>query len=416
MQISTYRDWTVRNLLDRRAAQPENRLPVNHEYQRGDREWSRAQQRMFIDSVLRRYPVPAFYLHDPTDGEQVRQASRRPFWVVDGQQRLAAMMLFREDKLRLADAPSARGYPGSLAVPYFPSEIECTWGGRTYSRLSAEDRQRFEDTEVVVHVVQTRDECIVRDLFIRLQGGSTLTAQQCRDAYPGAFPEYVKRTGGCPDYPVGNNYGAGHRLFTDFAYGSGDAMRQLAAQLWLLVAELTAEVPRLPPIRSRDLDHLYACNVDFDPEGSVTRRYEELLDLLVGALASAPRRPGKYRRVFLVDVVVALLDLLADPEVAQGLQGRRQELGEAMYRFAEDVASERVRGFAFKEQGHARHVLAYREESGSLDVGAVRARSRSLAADLRGVLGLDLDREEQARRVDVPSEDDLESEAEEPII
>ena len=44
----------------------------------------------------------------------------------------------------------------------------------------------------------------VRDLFIRLQAGTPLTAQEKRDAWPGDFTTFVIRHAGKPEHPDEN--------------------------------------------------------------------------------------------------------------------------------------------------------------------------------------------------------------------
>lgn len=44
----------------------------------------------------------------------------------------------------------------------------------------------------------------VRDLFIRLQAGTPLTAQEKRDAWPGDFTLFVIRHAGKPKHPASN--------------------------------------------------------------------------------------------------------------------------------------------------------------------------------------------------------------------
>ena len=64
----------------------------NPEYQRGE-AWSDLQKASFIDSILRRYPVPALFLHKvETPGLDDSPVTK--YEIVDGQQRLSALRDF----------------------------------------------------------------------------------------------------------------------------------------------------------------------------------------------------------------------------------------------------------------------------------------------------------------------------------
>ena len=408
MHIRTFVDWSIKGMLNRRQAEPD-RLPVNREYQRGNSAWTTAQQKMFIDSVLRGYPIPAFYLHDESE-QRISITAERPYWIIDGQQRLVAMAKFVDDKLRLNEPPAPGKARSSTSAPYFSTEIECTWGGCVWSRLPPEVREKFLAQPLAVHVVQTLDQNIVRDLFIRLQGGSPLTAQQRRDAFPGPFPEYIKKIGGFPEHPTPNPYGDGHDLFTTYAYGGGDASRQLAAQLWLLTYELCTPPGRIAPCGSRQLDQLYACNVDFDEGAQITKTYEMRLDLLGRCLAKGKRRSRKYGRSFVLDTWIALHELLNDDRALPAIHADPKRVGDALYDFYEAVQAKQSPGYTFDQQGHIRRVIAYREVGTRFDPDCLRTRSIAIRDDLREVLKL-TDLDEEARQVD-PTEQALADEAE----
>ncbi|MFD4863598.1 DUF262 domain-containing protein, partial [Streptomyces atratus] len=66
-----------------------------------DEVWSLQQKRLLIDSILNGWKLPKFYFaktsSDPDE-----------FDVVDGQQRLATIWEFQEDKLQLSDETAKR--------------------------------------------------------------------------------------------------------------------------------------------------------------------------------------------------------------------------------------------------------------------------------------------------------------------
>lgn len=95
--ISTIDTKTIRGLL---ALRKNNMLTVNSEYQRGA-VWTSVQQKKLIDSVLRGYPLPIIYLHHKK--REVEGMLKDDLEIIDGQQRLNALELFKEGGLNLFD-------------------------------------------------------------------------------------------------------------------------------------------------------------------------------------------------------------------------------------------------------------------------------------------------------------------------
>ena len=136
-----------------------------------------------------------------------------------------------------------------------------------------------------------------RDLFVRLQSGSALNAQERRDAMPGGMNDFVLRLGGKPDilkYP-------GHDYFKAAmgAKPGGDRgkTRQLAAQVTsLLLAQSSAVGATLPDINAAAIDELYHDNLDFDPNGAEARRISKVFDLLHRLLRDGMRPRAQRTR------------------------------------------------------------------------------------------------------------------------
>lgn len=61
----------------------QERLVVDRKYQRAS-NWDVSMQKLFIDSMLRDYPVPLVYIHNNND----------KYYIVDGQQRINAIIAF----------------------------------------------------------------------------------------------------------------------------------------------------------------------------------------------------------------------------------------------------------------------------------------------------------------------------------
>ena len=92
--------------------------------------------------------------------------------------------------------------------PSFIQELPCRWAGKSFDELDKDEQIRFRDTHLSVVMIQTDARNEARDLFIRLQAGLPLNAQEKRDAWPGNFTEYILTIGGKPEiarYP-GNEF------------------------------------------------------------------------------------------------------------------------------------------------------------------------------------------------------------------
>jgi hypothetical protein len=292
-------DFTIRKLVDLRR---ERMIVVNPEYQRGE-VWKRPQQKRLIDSILRGYPLPFFFFHHIK--RAVGEYSSEVLEVIDGQQRMNAICAFYENAFKLfdpaKDAADAR-------FPRFIGETPCPWARCDFDSLSPQLKADFLDTKLPVNKIIADDPNAPRDLFIRLQAGMPLNAQEKRDAWPGKFTEFVLRAGGKPEvdrYP-------GHEFFTKVmgakpAKGRGK-FRQFCAQMAMLFLTRRA-TGRLCDTKSEAIDDFYYQNLDFDDKSADAQRFLEILDKL--ALFFGDRK-RPYMKAHEAIHLVLLMDLLLD--------------------------------------------------------------------------------------------------------
>ena len=276
----------VGDLIDLRKA---GMLHVNQEYQRGQ-VWSRVQQQKLVDSLLRGYPIPLLYFHFKKQ-EAAGLTSQR-YEVIDGQQRLDAIYHFGEGAWPLLDQV---GDDKKAKFPKFLKEQPCAWGGKSISDLSEVMRQDFLDIELPVAIVESEQENEVRDLFVRLQSGLPLNAQETRDSWPGEFTDFILWLGGKPIIP---RY-PGHKFFRHTVRmkpdGDRGSTRQLAAQLSLIqIYRRENKYREFPDISSQAVTDFYYQHVDFDKNGEDARRLVQILDVISDALAgwSGPKLHG----------------------------------------------------------------------------------------------------------------------------
>jgi hypothetical protein len=161
------RPWplvTIFGIRDRINTKPDfQRPPV----------WGLAQKQLLIDTVLRNYDIPKLYW---------RKTGSKPdkYDVVDGQQRLRAIWEF---------------FDGSFPLPQDADPIDGeVIAGKKYSEFPDALRIHFDTYPLDVVILENTDEDEVREMFLRLQNGTTLKAQEKRNAYPGKMRDFVRET------------------------------------------------------------------------------------------------------------------------------------------------------------------------------------------------------------------------------
>jgi len=147
-----------------------NRIDTNPDYQRPP-VWTRSQKQLLVDTILRNYDIPKLYW---------RRTGKKPdtYDVIDGQQRLRAIWEF---------------FTGDYGLPRNADPIdEYPVAGIKYDALPDELRIRLDTYPLDIVLVEDADEDEVREMFLRLQNGTSLRAQEKRNAYPGKMRDYVR--------------------------------------------------------------------------------------------------------------------------------------------------------------------------------------------------------------------------------
>lgn len=159
-------------------------MNIRPEYQRR-LVWDAKKKSLFIESLLMNIPIPPIFLYE-TD------LSR--YEVMDGQQRLNAIIEFYENDLRLRGLEAWKelnGYTYKKCPPRIQRGL---------------DRRRISATVLLAENVgkHGKADCIRREVFERLNtGGATLNPQELRNSlYSGRFNDLIIKL-------------AGNRLFDD---------------------------------------------------------------------------------------------------------------------------------------------------------------------------------------------------------
>lgn len=141
----------------KRLVEDRKELIIDPDFQRGN-VWAKKQGAELVESILMGIPIPVMYLFEMRDGSKQ---------VVDGRQRIAAILDFLNDKLVLKD------------LKILPEYNDCK-----FSDLDAKMQGIFEDSQMYFYIIQPpTPERVKYDIFDRVnRGGTRLTNQEMRNA------------------------------------------------------------------------------------------------------------------------------------------------------------------------------------------------------------------------------------------
>ena len=145
-------------------------LDLQPGFQRGE-VWSRAKQRLLIDSILRNWYVPPVHVVRTEDDEQE---------VLDGQQRLRSIADFRHGHFSV----------DGRTDPY--SQEIADLAGLRYTELPTQTRRRFDRFTLRVFELVDYEPEEPYELFYRLNQPTTLTSAEKRNAFFGTPREQIK--------------------------------------------------------------------------------------------------------------------------------------------------------------------------------------------------------------------------------
>lgn len=228
------------------------------EYQR-ENAWNLDQKRLLIDTIFRGMDIPKLYFwkidqstlfNGYPDGEtkklyrEILERKRKEnddpdpyiFEVVDGQQRIRTILEYMDEK-----PPNDKVYRGSWSDSFPALDDTPMAKGRKYMQLNAEQQIKFDESTLTIMVLEKASIEEIRDMFLRLQNGTPLNAQQKRDAMGSNIGKIARELATLP-------------FFMQAVYfDNGDAAHRLVASQ-MLNLELKGKVVSCT---SRQLDKLY---------------------------------------------------------------------------------------------------------------------------------------------------------------
>lgn len=257
------------------------RIDTNPDFQR-PAVWTTAQKQLLIDTILREYDVPKMYW---------RKLAGTPdrYEVVDGQQRLRAIWAFVD---------------GDFALPKDADEVDgIPIRGCGYETLQDDLRVRFDTYAVDVVVLEDTDEDEVREMFLRLQNGTSLKAQEKRNAMPGAMREFVRSL---TEHDFFSRVGFANSRFTH---------DQVAAQMVCL--ELAGGPVN---VKNADLNRMYKNHHEFDVQGATAKAVRRTLSLLAELFPDKTPELERYNVIALYCVFAELQRAYAMDHIKRALR------------------------------------------------------------------------------------------------
>jgi hypothetical protein len=256
------------------------RVNTNPDYQR-PAVWTVAQKQMLIDSMLREYDVPKLYW---------QKTGSKPdrYDVVDGQQRLRAVWDF---------------FDGSYKLPKDADPIDGEdVAGCEYKLLPDEIRMKLDTYPLDVVIIEDTDDDEIREMFLRLQNGTTLRAQEKRNAYPGRMRDFVKEL-------------SAHPFFRKVGFQNSRYTYDL------IVAQLVCiELSGGPVnIKNADLNKMYAKYINFDDKCSESKSVKRTLSLFDKIFIEKTPELTRYNVITLYCVIAELLRQYVIDEIQNNL-------------------------------------------------------------------------------------------------
>jgi Protein of unknown function DUF262 len=271
--VEARRRTTTYTVADIRQFESEGRLDLAPEFQRNS-VWPRRAKSYFLDSLLRDRPVPIFIVEYKVSA----QTGQTRYSIIDGQQRLRAILEYLDDRFRLTGLSGA------------------AWDGSFFSDLEPEDQSRLYEYPLLFQVLEgyTSDE--IRDIFIRLNRYVVrLAPQELRHARtPGAFSRFVEDLGAL-------EYWQAHRIFSANQIARMRPV-EFAAELVILIVEG-------PQDKKTAVDLYYDFFADEFPEREAA--HERLTAYMEWIAAAVDLHQSRFRRPVDFYGLVGALDRVA---------------------------------------------------------------------------------------------------------
>ncbi len=160
-----------------------SQIEFNPPYQRKGRLWSQSDKAFLVDSVINGFDIPKFYMADFQLGYSSLNASKLPYAIIDGKQRLEAIFDFFDNKLVLNGDFNLRSDPslklGGLSLKDLKNNYPVV-------------ADAFENYSLDIMSVVASREADINELFVRLNRSKPLTGAEVRNAIVGPVSDVAR--------------------------------------------------------------------------------------------------------------------------------------------------------------------------------------------------------------------------------
>ncbi len=251
------------------------------EYQR-ENAWDYGQKQLLIDTIFRGMDIPKLYfwkINRYALGSGYPDGETKEFYkkilerkwkenddpdpyiyeIVDGQQRIRTILEYMDIK-----PPNEKVYRGTWHDPFPALDDTPMAKGKLYSHLNADQQTKFEESFLTIMVLENATIEEIRDMFLRLQNGTPLNAQQKRDAMGSNIGKLAREL---------SNF----HFFTTSVYfnNSGSDYHRVASQIIHLEIK-----DKIISCTSRQLDKLYSAYKNVQIEPLVVSKVKKVLAML----------------------------------------------------------------------------------------------------------------------------------------
>lgn len=242
------------------------------DWQRGE-VWDQSKKQDLIDSILRGWRLPKFYLAKVSEDE---------FEVVDGQQRLATIYAFFANELPLSSKSAAQ------------------FGGIYYEDLATKFSDAFDDFEIDFDLIEDASEEDLKTFFQRLQQGLPLRSSERLNAVHSKLRDFCKTKAKHP-------FLAERIAVADTRLAHFDILSKVAA---IEVEGIDAG------LRFDDVKKTFKSQASFSASSAVAKRIDTALSLLAAAF---PKREPVLKNRTIVQSVITFACKLVETRRSTGL-------------------------------------------------------------------------------------------------
>lgn len=237
------------------------------DYQR-DEVWAKYQKQLLIDSILRKIDIPKLYFDVEGSDEKYK--------VVDGQQRIQAIISFLGNEFKLSSD--------------FDEVDDIVIAGKSFNELPVDLQMNFNNSNLDIVKLYEYEEDEVKEIFIRHQEGTSLNAAEKRRALPGNVPAIIEKLASHNIFDTENLLG-----FKNKRFAFQDRCAKIFHQFYK---------GKITTIKPNEIKQSYQDNQDLSEDAQVVKDIQRSFKILKNALNNKGAQLKQYsllRLTFLIN-------------------------------------------------------------------------------------------------------------------